>query len=181
MEGERPPGQAHSWDPGHTQTPVPGPLRNPTPPGRCHVPLLTRSGCRARRAASPDSRLFPQDYVLAVDAYRAVIQFHPEQEPQVLSCIGRIFLQVRGAGGPGAARKPSQIGPRSAGRVSRQFSVLSEGGFFFGPGLTVLSVRPPASMSRGSHLLHMNVRRFPSGGAETVTEALPCCSRNVLM
>ena len=31
-------------------------------------------------------------------------------------------------------------------------------------------------MSRGSHLLHMNVHRFPSGGAETVTEALPCCS-----
>ena len=31
-------------------------------------------------------------------------------------------------------------------------------------------------MSRGSHLLHMNVHRFPSGGAETVTEALPWCS-----
>ena len=61
--------------------------------------------------------------MLAVDAYHAVIQFHPEQEPQVLSCIGRIFLQVRGAGGPGAAPKPSPVGPRSAGRVSRQFSV----------------------------------------------------------
>ncbi|KAB0353536.1 hypothetical protein FD755_023765, partial [Muntiacus reevesi] len=38
--------------------------------------------------------LLMKDYVLAVDAYRAVIQFHPEQEPQVLSCIGRIFLQI---------------------------------------------------------------------------------------
>lgn len=32
--------------------------------------------------------------MLAVDAYRSVIQFHPEQEPQLLSGIGRIFLQV---------------------------------------------------------------------------------------
>ncbi|XP_070315268.1 trafficking protein particle complex subunit 12 isoform X2 [Odocoileus virginianus] len=38
--------------------------------------------------------LLMKDYVLAVDAYHAVIQFHPEQEPQVLSCIGRIFLQI---------------------------------------------------------------------------------------
>ncbi|MXQ88514.1 hypothetical protein E5288_WYG006771 [Bos mutus] len=40
--------------------------------------------------------LLMKDYVLAVDAYRAVVQFHPEQEPQVLSCIGRIFLQQIG-------------------------------------------------------------------------------------
>ncbi|XP_043726609.1 trafficking protein particle complex subunit 12 isoform X1 [Cervus elaphus] len=38
--------------------------------------------------------LLMKDYVLAVDAYRAVTQFHPEQEPQVLSCIGRISLQI---------------------------------------------------------------------------------------
>lgn len=36
--------------------------------------------------------------MLAVDAYHSVIQYLPEQEPQVLSCIGRIFLQVRGRG-----------------------------------------------------------------------------------
>jgi hypothetical protein len=35
-----------------------------------------------------------QDYVLAVDAYREVIKYHPEQEPQLLSGIGRILLQV---------------------------------------------------------------------------------------
>ncbi|KAF4019655.1 hypothetical protein G4228_011214 [Cervus hanglu yarkandensis] len=40
--------------------------------------------------------LLMKDYVLAVDAYRAVTQFHPEQEPQVLSCIGRISLQQIG-------------------------------------------------------------------------------------
>uniref|UniRef100_A0ABI7VQ60 Trafficking protein particle complex 12 n=1 Tax=Felis catus TaxID=9685 RepID=A0ABI7VQ60_FELCA len=35
-----------------------------------------------------------KDYVLAVDAYRSVIQYYPEQEPQLLSGIGRIFLQI---------------------------------------------------------------------------------------
>ncbi|XP_061067277.1 trafficking protein particle complex subunit 12 isoform X1 [Eubalaena glacialis] len=38
--------------------------------------------------------LLMKDYVLAVDAYRAVTQYFPEQEPQLLSCIGRIFLQI---------------------------------------------------------------------------------------
>nr|KAF6430434.1 trafficking protein particle complex 12 [Molossus molossus] len=40
------------------------------------------------------SGLSSQDYVLAVDAYRCVIQACPEQEPQLLSGIGRIFLQI---------------------------------------------------------------------------------------
>ncbi|XP_007195751.1 trafficking protein particle complex subunit 12 [Balaenoptera acutorostrata] len=38
--------------------------------------------------------LLMKDYVLAVDAYRSVVQYFPEQEPQLLSCIGRIFLQI---------------------------------------------------------------------------------------
>ncbi|KAM4867830.1 trafficking protein particle complex subunit 12 isoform 1-T2 [Thomomys bottae] len=38
--------------------------------------------------------LLMKDYVLAVDAYRAVIECHPEQEPQLLSGIGRILLQI---------------------------------------------------------------------------------------
>ncbi|XP_029410452.1 trafficking protein particle complex subunit 12 isoform X2 [Nannospalax galili] len=37
--------------------------------------------------------LLMKDYVLAVDAYRAVIKYFPEQEPQLLSGIGRILLQ----------------------------------------------------------------------------------------
>lgn len=32
--------------------------------------------------------------MLAVGAYHSVIQYHPEQEPQLLSGIGRIFLQI---------------------------------------------------------------------------------------
>lgn len=35
-----------------------------------------------------------QDYDLAVEAYHAVIKYYPQQEPQLLSGIGRIFLQV---------------------------------------------------------------------------------------
>uniref|UniRef100_A0A8D2DMU6 Trafficking protein particle complex subunit 12 n=1 Tax=Sciurus vulgaris TaxID=55149 RepID=A0A8D2DMU6_SCIVU len=38
--------------------------------------------------------LLMKDYVLAVDAYRAVIRYYPEQEPQLLSGIGRILLQI---------------------------------------------------------------------------------------
>ncbi|ELK13952.1 Tetratricopeptide repeat protein 15 [Pteropus alecto] len=35
-----------------------------------------------------------KDYVLAVDAYLSVIQYFPQQEPQLLSGIGRVFLQI---------------------------------------------------------------------------------------
>lgn len=38
--------------------------------------------------------LLMKDYVLAVDAYRAVTKYYPEQEPQLLSGIGRILLQI---------------------------------------------------------------------------------------
>ncbi|XP_025310546.1 trafficking protein particle complex subunit 12 isoform X1 [Canis lupus familiaris] len=38
--------------------------------------------------------LLMKDYVLAVDAYHSVIQYYPKQEPQLLSGIGRIFLQI---------------------------------------------------------------------------------------
>lgn len=38
--------------------------------------------------------LMMKDYVLAVDAYHTVIKYYPEQEPQLLSGIGRIFLQI---------------------------------------------------------------------------------------
>ncbi|KAM7060385.1 trafficking protein particle complex subunit 12 isoform 1-T2 [Acridotheres tristis] len=38
--------------------------------------------------------LMMKDYVLAVDAYLSVIKYYPQQEPQLLSGIGRIFLQI---------------------------------------------------------------------------------------
>eukprot|EP00074_Homo_sapiens_P084817 XP_016859746.1 trafficking protein particle complex subunit 12 isoform X2 [Homo sapiens] len=38
--------------------------------------------------------LLMKDYVLAVEAYHSVIKYYPEQEPQLLSGIGRISLQA---------------------------------------------------------------------------------------
>ncbi|KAF2982160.1 hypothetical protein EK904_002583 [Melospiza melodia maxima] len=38
--------------------------------------------------------LMMKDYVLAVEAYHSVIKYYPQQEPQLLSGIGRIFLQA---------------------------------------------------------------------------------------
>lgn len=36
-----------------------------------------------------------KDYVLAVETYHSIIEYEPEQSVQLLSGIGRIFLQVR--------------------------------------------------------------------------------------
>ncbi|XP_064190172.1 trafficking protein particle complex subunit 12 isoform X1 [Anguilla rostrata] len=38
--------------------------------------------------------LMMKDYVLAVEIYRSIIRYEPEQKPQLLSGIGRIFLQI---------------------------------------------------------------------------------------
>lgn len=50
--------------------------------------------------------------MLAVDAYHSVIQYYPEQEPQLLSGIGRIFLQVGATlGAQAMAHSPCLGGP----------------------------------------------------------------------
>ncbi|XP_078069328.1 trafficking protein particle complex subunit 12 isoform X2 [Mustelus asterias] len=38
--------------------------------------------------------LMMKDYVLAINMYHSVIQYQPEQEPQLLSGIGRLLLQI---------------------------------------------------------------------------------------
>ncbi|XP_060709128.1 trafficking protein particle complex subunit 12 [Hemiscyllium ocellatum] len=38
--------------------------------------------------------LMMKDYVLAIEMYHSVIQYQPEQEPQLLSGIGRLLLQI---------------------------------------------------------------------------------------
>ncbi|XP_068136449.1 trafficking protein particle complex subunit 12 isoform X2 [Hyperolius riggenbachi] len=38
--------------------------------------------------------LMMKEYVLAVEAYHTVMRYYPQQEPQLLSGIGRIFLQI---------------------------------------------------------------------------------------
>lgn len=78
-------------------------------------------------AGSPDSPSVPAGLRAGrVDAYRAVVSSTPEQEPQVLGCIGRIFLQVRGLGVRGAAPQPtSPVGLTQEGCQVRRL-LLSE-------------------------------------------------------
>ncbi|VTJ77675.1 Hypothetical predicted protein [Marmota monax] len=69
------------------------------------------------------------DYVLAVDAYRMVIKYYPEQEPQLLSGIGRILLQVPvlpGAPGQSQAAPPKQGLIRSKSVSTRNGSKLAQ-------------------------------------------------------
>ncbi|XP_028371448.1 trafficking protein particle complex subunit 12 [Phyllostomus discolor] len=65
-----------------------------TPENRQASVQLWRSRLGRATCSMANCLLLMKDYVLAVDAYRSVIQFHPEQEPQLLSGIGRIFLQI---------------------------------------------------------------------------------------
>ena len=57
--------------------------------------LCLSVGCVAGRLRSPCCLPLPQDYVLAVEMYHSIIRYEPEQQPQLLSGIGRIFLQVK--------------------------------------------------------------------------------------
>ncbi|MGH0174524.1 UNVERIFIED_CONTAM: hypothetical protein FKN15_075008 [Acipenser sinensis] len=63
-------------------------------PGRRAAIQLWRSRlCRVKYSMA-NCLLLMKDYVLAVDMYHSIIQYEPEQQPQLLSGIGRIFLQV---------------------------------------------------------------------------------------
>ncbi|KAG8512375.1 Trafficking protein particle complex subunit 12 [Galemys pyrenaicus] len=65
-----------------------------TPENRQASVQLWRSRMGRVLCSMANCLLLMKDYALAVDVYRAVIQYHPEQEPQLLSGIGRIFLQI---------------------------------------------------------------------------------------
>ncbi|XP_029794224.1 trafficking protein particle complex subunit 12 isoform X2 [Suricata suricatta] len=65
-----------------------------TPENRRASIRLWRSRLGRVTCSMANCLLLMKDYVLAVDAYHSVIQYHPEQEPQLLSGIGRIFLQI---------------------------------------------------------------------------------------
>lgn len=65
-----------------------------TPENRQASVQLWRSRLGRATCSMANCLLLMKDYVLAVDAYRSVIQLQPEQEPQLLSGIGRIFLQI---------------------------------------------------------------------------------------
>ncbi|XP_005867345.1 PREDICTED: trafficking protein particle complex subunit 12 [Myotis brandtii] len=71
-----------------------GSMSSISPENRQASVQLWRSRLGRVTCSMANCLLLMKDYVLAVDAYRSVIQFHPEQEPQLLSGIGRIFLQI---------------------------------------------------------------------------------------
>ncbi|XP_069870779.1 trafficking protein particle complex subunit 12 [Dipodomys merriami] len=71
-----------------------GGMSSLTPESRQASVQLWRSRLGRVLYSTANCLLLMKDYVLAVDAYRAVIEYHPEQEPQLLSGIGRILLQI---------------------------------------------------------------------------------------
>uniref|UniRef100_A0A8C2YJM1 Trafficking protein particle complex subunit 12 n=2 Tax=Chinchilla lanigera TaxID=34839 RepID=A0A8C2YJM1_CHILA len=71
-----------------------GGLSSVTPESRQASVQLWRARLGRVLYSTANCLLLMKEYVLAVDAYRAVIQYYPEQEPQLLSGIGRILLQI---------------------------------------------------------------------------------------
>ncbi|XP_015335503.1 trafficking protein particle complex subunit 12 [Marmota marmota marmota] len=71
-----------------------GGMSSVTPESRQASVQLWRSRLGRVLYSMANCLLLMKDYVLAVDAYRMVIKYYPEQEPQLLSGIGRILLQI---------------------------------------------------------------------------------------
>uniref|UniRef100_I3N9C2 Trafficking protein particle complex subunit 12 n=2 Tax=Ictidomys tridecemlineatus TaxID=43179 RepID=I3N9C2_ICTTR len=71
-----------------------GGMSSVTPESRQASIQLWRSRLGRVLYSMANCLLLMKDYVLAVDAYRMVIKYYPEQEPQLLSGIGRILLQI---------------------------------------------------------------------------------------
>uniref|UniRef100_A0A2K5VU42 Trafficking protein particle complex subunit 12 n=1 Tax=Macaca fascicularis TaxID=9541 RepID=A0A2K5VU42_MACFA len=71
-----------------------GAMSSVTQEGRQASVRLWRSRLGRVMYSMANCLLLMKDYVLAVEAYHAVIKYYPEQEPQLLSGIGRISLQL---------------------------------------------------------------------------------------
>ncbi|XP_036606991.1 trafficking protein particle complex subunit 12 isoform X2 [Trichosurus vulpecula] len=71
-----------------------GSMNNITQENRLASVQLWRSRLGRVMYSMANCLLMMKDYVLAVDTYHSVIRYYPEQEPQLLSGIGRIFLQI---------------------------------------------------------------------------------------
>ncbi|XP_072417131.1 trafficking protein particle complex subunit 12 isoform X2 [Chiloscyllium punctatum] len=63
-------------------------------PGRRASMQLWRSRLGRVMYSMANCLLMMKDYVLAIEMYHSVIQYQPEQEPQLLSGIGRLLLQI---------------------------------------------------------------------------------------
>ncbi|XP_009440224.4 trafficking protein particle complex subunit 12 isoform X6 [Pan troglodytes] len=73
-----------------------GGMSSVTQEGRQASVRLWRSRLGRVMYSMANCLLLMKDYVLAVEAYHSVIKYYPEQEPQLLSGIGRISLQQIG-------------------------------------------------------------------------------------
>ncbi|KAM8952692.1 trafficking protein particle complex subunit 12 [Pelodytes ibericus] len=71
-----------------------GSMMTMTPSNQSASVQLWRSRLGRVMYSMANCLLMMKDYVLAVDAYHTVIKYYPEQEAQLLSGIGRIFLQI---------------------------------------------------------------------------------------
>uniref|UniRef100_A0A8I5YV38 Trafficking protein particle complex subunit 12 n=1 Tax=Pongo abelii TaxID=9601 RepID=A0A8I5YV38_PONAB len=71
-----------------------GGMSSVTQEGRQASVRLWRSRLGRVMYSMANCLLLMKDYVLAVEAYHSVIKYYPEQEPQLLSGIGRISLQI---------------------------------------------------------------------------------------
>ncbi|XP_034287916.1 trafficking protein particle complex subunit 12 [Pantherophis guttatus] len=71
-----------------------GSMTNITQESRQASVQLWRSRLGRVMYSTANCLLMMKDYVLAVETYHTVMKYYPEQEPQLLSGIGRIFLQI---------------------------------------------------------------------------------------
>uniref|UniRef100_A0A8C6XN94 Trafficking protein particle complex subunit 12 n=1 Tax=Naja naja TaxID=35670 RepID=A0A8C6XN94_NAJNA len=71
-----------------------GSMTNITQDSRQASVQLWRSRLGRVMYSTANCLLMMKDYVLAVETYHTVMKYYPEQEPQLLSGIGRIFLQI---------------------------------------------------------------------------------------
>ncbi|NXU58760.1 TPC12 protein, partial [Turnix velox] len=71
-----------------------GSMTNITPENRQASIQLWRSRLGRVMYSMANCLLMMKDYVLAVETYLTIIKYYPQQEPQLLSGIGRIFLQI---------------------------------------------------------------------------------------
>ncbi|KAK7152463.1 hypothetical protein R3I93_010627 [Phoxinus phoxinus] len=71
-----------------------GSMMNLTQDNRLASIQLWRSRLSRVMYSMANCLLMMKDYVLAVETYRSIIEYEPEQSVQLLSGIGRIFLQI---------------------------------------------------------------------------------------
>uniref|UniRef100_A0A672RC54 Trafficking protein particle complex subunit 12 n=1 Tax=Sinocyclocheilus grahami TaxID=75366 RepID=A0A672RC54_SINGR len=107
-----------------------GSMMNLTQDNRLASIQLWRSRLSRVMYSMANCLLMMKDYVLAVETYHSIIEYEPEQRVQLLSGIGRIFLQVR-AETPGVTGSDVKTLPRppKTARSNTAFVYLSQNNY----------------------------------------------------